>query len=182
MIDGTGAPPLERAAVVIRADRITCVGECPLPSGAEIIDALGKYIIPRLVDAHVHYDQTGWVDGRPDVVDVTDRFPYAEVITELRTNPGRFHRSYLCSGVTGVFDVGGYPWDWDHRDVAERSTAAPHYAAAGPLLTTVPRLVEIPPGDQVNIFMADEEAVRSGVRMLADNKTDAVKVWGLEIP
>src|SRR5882672_10929811 len=63
LIDGTGAAPVENAAVVIRGGRIVQVGKAgavTVPSGARVIDAHGKWIIPGIVDAHVHYGQTGW--------------------------------------------------------------------------------------------------------------------------
>src|SRR5262249_25112547 len=80
---------------------------CRIRDGAERVDATGLYVTPGLVDAHVHFCQTGWADGRPDAMDVRDRHPYEEVEAGLRLHPERFLRAYLCSGVTAVFDVGG---------------------------------------------------------------------------
>ncbi|MBZ9628118.1 amidohydrolase family protein [Psychroflexus sp. CAK1W] len=165
VIDGTGIDPLENATVVIVDKKITCVGKCETPKGAKIIDVKGKYIIPGLVDAHVHYDGDGSADPRPN-----------------RNDPERFHRSYLCSGITAVFDTGGPIWTLDLRDDAEGSTAAPHIVAAGPLLTTTPNLSEEPDVRRLNVHMDSEEAARFGVRMLSWLDSDAVKVWGLEIP
>src|SRR5437764_340895 len=69
LVDGTGASPVRDAVVVMRESRIACAGPraaCPLPPDADTVDATGKWIIPGLIDAHVHFSQTGWVDGRPD--------------------------------------------------------------------------------------------------------------------
>jgi len=82
LLDGTGAAPVADAVVVVRAGRIACAGSrrtCPVPSGARRIDARGGWLIPGLIDAHVHFSQTGWFDGRPDAADVRDQFPYPEV-------------------------------------------------------------------------------------------------------
>jgi len=98
--------------VVIREGRIACAGRraaCPVPKGAEVLDVRGSWVTPGLIDAHVHFGQTGWADGRPDSLDLRDRYPYEQVQAGLREHPERFFRSYLCSGVTAVFDVGGYP-------------------------------------------------------------------------
>jgi imidazolonepropionase-like amidohydrolase len=57
VIDGTGAAPLPDAVVAGAGERITCVGRpasCPIPSGASILDASGKWIVPGLIDTHVH--------------------------------------------------------------------------------------------------------------------------------
>src|SRR4051812_17498083 len=63
--------PIPNANVVIRSGRITCAGtptQCPRPAGSQLVDLTGSYIGPGLIDAHVHYSQTGWVDGRPDAI------------------------------------------------------------------------------------------------------------------
>lgn len=55
--DGTGRGPVPNAVTVLRRDRILCagaVGECTIPSGARVIDAHGQYLIPGLIDSHVH--------------------------------------------------------------------------------------------------------------------------------
>ena len=137
VIDGTGAAPLRNATVVMRNGRIACVGQCEVGADVHTIDARGKWIIPGLIDAHMHYSQTGWADGRPDAEDVRDRFPYDSTVMALEAHPERFFRSYLCAGVTGTFDVGGYPWTWTLRNRAEANNAAPRVAAAGPLLSTI---------------------------------------------
>jgi imidazolonepropionase-like amidohydrolase len=139
-------------------------------------DASGLWLTPGLVDAHVHFSQTGWADGRPDSLDLRGQFPYDAVQAGLRTHPQRFFRSYLCSGVTAVFDVGGYPWTWALRQRAETDTLAPHVAAAGPLLSTLDHWLNLPAERQF-IHLADPKAAREGVRYLAAQRADAVKVW-----
>ena len=80
LIDGTGAPPVANAAILIENGRIQQIGkqgELNIPAGARVIQANGKYIIPGLIDSHVHYDMP-WL-----------------------------HRLYLANGVTTVRDLGG---------------------------------------------------------------------------
>lgn len=184
LVDGTGAEPVADAVVVMRDGRIACAGtraSCPIADDVEVVDAAGRWIVPGLIDAHVHYSQTGWADGRPDALDVRDRFPYDATMAEQRANPERYHRAYLCSGVTAVFDVGGYPWTWALRDDAARSLAAPHVAAAGPLLSTVDYWLNVP-GERQFIHMADLAATRAGARYLSAHGTDAIKIWFLVGP
>ena len=178
VVDGTGAPPRVNATVVMRGGRIECVGDCPLAEDVERIDARGRWIVPGLVDAHVHYSQTGWADGRPDALDVRARFPYDSTVAVLERNPERFFRSQLCAGVTATFDVGGYPWTWMLRQRAEASTAAPHVAAAGPLLSTLDHWLNLPAARQF-IFTANDSATRAGARMIVRHGSDAIKVWYL---
>lgn len=184
LVDGTGAVPVPDAAVVVRGGKIDCAGtraQCPVPDGVEAVDLKGQWIAPGVVDAHVHFSQTGWVDGRPDAFDVRDRHPYEKVQAGLRANPERFLRSYLCSGVTAVFDVGGFPWTWDLRARAEVDTRAPHVAAAGPLLSTLDAWLGLP-GEKQFLYLSDEKAAREGVRYLTAHGTDATKVWFINAP
>ena len=58
LIDGTGRPQLEDAAVLFKDGRIQEVGkrgEVTVPRGAQVIDAKGKTILPGLIDGHCHY-------------------------------------------------------------------------------------------------------------------------------
>lgn len=40
--------------LVVRGNRITCVGRCQVPAGARVFNAGGKTIIPGLIDVHSH--------------------------------------------------------------------------------------------------------------------------------
>jgi len=80
LIDVTGGPAIPNSSILIEGNRITRIGssdEVARPAGARVLNAQGKYIIPGLVDMHVHY-------GSPWI-----------------------HRLYLANGVTTVRDMGG---------------------------------------------------------------------------
>ncbi len=180
LLDGTGASPIANATVVMRDGKIECAGrDCLVPKGAEIVDAKGLWITPGVVDAHVHFSQTGWADGRPDSLDVRDRYPYDRVSAGLKAHPERFFRSQLCSGITAVFDVGGYPWTvaMAHNPGGR----APHVAAAGPLLSTLDHWLNLPAERQFMV-LKDAETARVGVSYLSSIGSDAVKVWYIVSP
>ena len=184
LIDGTGAPPVRDAVVVLREGRIENAGprsRVPVPAGVDTIDARGLWVLPGLVDAHVHYSQTGWADGRPDALDLRAEHPYEATEARLRAHPEAFHRAWLASGVTAVFDVGGYAWTMRMRDDAERSTEAPHVSAAGPLLSTLDHWLNLPAERQF-ILLRDSTSARDGVRYLKSIGSDAVKVWFINRP
>jgi len=179
LIDGTGRPRVADAVVLVRGGKIECAGSrsaCPVPDGVAVTDLTGAFLTPGLVDSHVHFAQTGWADGRPDAFDVRATHPYDEVESALRAHPQRFFRSYLCSGVTAVFDVGGYPWSLELPARTETDFLAPHVAAAGPLLSTIDFWLNVPAERQF-IFLKDEDAARTGVHYLASRGAQAVKVW-----
>jgi imidazolonepropionase-like amidohydrolase len=183
LVDGTGAAPVADAVVLLRDGRIDCAGPrdaCPVPEGVDTVDLAGHWVTPGLVDAHVHFSQTGWAGGRPDALDVRGRYPYAQVVAGLEAHPERFFRSWLCSGVTAVFDVGGYPWTLDLPARAESDTRAPRVAAAGPLLSTWDFWLNLPAERQF-VYLTDAAAARQGVDYLADRGADAVKVWYIPV-
>jgi imidazolonepropionase-like amidohydrolase len=88
VIDGTGAVPTPDSTVLIRGGRVTAVypsATRPAPSGATVEDLTGKWIIPGLIDAHVHIQS-----GSGDVA------RYRELLSRL-----------LLNGVTGLRDMAG---------------------------------------------------------------------------
>jgi imidazolonepropionase-like amidohydrolase len=181
LVDGTGAAPVANATIVLRGGKIDCAGRCAIPGGVTVVDGRGSWVTPGLVDAHVHFSQTGWADGRPDALDVRDKHPYEEVEADLKEHPDRFFRSELCSGVTSVFDVGGYPWTvaMAHR---ERDDArAPHVVAAGPLLSTLDHWLNLPAERQF-MLLKDAESARIEVAYLKSIGAGAVKVWYIVRP
>ncbi len=60
VIDGTGHAPLRDAVVVMREGRFVAVGkrgQVAIPADARRIDAQGKWLVPGLIDMHVHLDE-----------------------------------------------------------------------------------------------------------------------------
>ena len=57
LIDGTGAAPVEDAAVLIAGDRVAVVGHADavqVPQDAEVIDASGRTVMPGIIEGHAH--------------------------------------------------------------------------------------------------------------------------------
>ena len=184
LLDGRGGAPVANSVVLVKDGKIECAGTraaCPVPRGARVTDLRGSWITPGIVDAHVHFSQTGWADGRPDALDVREQWPYEKTEAELEAHPERFFRTYLCSGVTAVFDVGGYAWTTRLWRRADADPLAPHVAAAGPLLSTLDHWLNLPAERQF-IALTDEGAARSGVRYLSAIGARAVKVWYIVTP
>jgi imidazolonepropionase-like amidohydrolase len=58
LIDGNGGAPLQNAVVLIKGNRIVRVGskgKVKYAKSVKTIDATGKYVLPGLIDMHVHY-------------------------------------------------------------------------------------------------------------------------------
>lgn len=88
VIDGRGGSPLPDHTIVIRDQRIEAVQPdgIPLPAGGRRIDLRGRWIIPGLIDSHVH------LKSRP-----RDPGLMEQVLASVLTR----------SGVTTVRDMGG---------------------------------------------------------------------------
>ena len=56
LIDGTGRPAVPNAWVLVEGDRITrvAVREIEAPRDSRRIDGSGKFLIPGLMDMHIH--------------------------------------------------------------------------------------------------------------------------------
>ena len=87
VIDGTGAAGRPGMTIVVRDRRIESImpASRPLPAGTRATDMSGKFVIPGLVDAHVHLG--------------TQQRPPGLMATVLR--------SVFMGGVTSVRDMGG---------------------------------------------------------------------------
>jgi imidazolonepropionase-like amidohydrolase len=184
LFDGTGSDPIENSVVVVKDGKIDCVGtedDCTTPSGAEVIDVTGKFITPGLVDAHVHFFQTAFFDSRPDALDLRETYPFMEVAAYQKQHPQRYYDAYLCSGVTGVYDVGGFTWTVDFQESAERKPDAPHVAAAGPLITPSTLDLFNTPSDKVLVNLDEEETGRKTVQYLSALGSTGIKMWQLNI-
>lgn len=58
LLDGTGAAPRPNVTILVKAGRIARIGPAgsiPIPADATVIPAGGKFLLPGLIDAHVHY-------------------------------------------------------------------------------------------------------------------------------
>jgi imidazolonepropionase-like amidohydrolase len=184
VITGTGSPSIRNGAIVIEGGRIREVGprnEVRVPNNAQVIDARGKWVIPGLIDAHVHFSQSGGIYTRPDVIDLRSRRPYAKEVEWIKQRLLYTFERYLASGVTGVVDVGGPNWNFDVREIASRTAKAPRVAVAGPLISTF-----LPPTtstDDPDIVKPDSPTqARDMVRRQLERRPDLIKLWWIRRP
>lgn len=183
LFDGAGNK-LENSVVIVKDGKIEDIGSenIAIPEDAEVNNISGKFITPGIVDAHVHFFQTGFFDARPDVLDLRDSLSYSNVITYQRYNPERYYEAYLRSGVTAVYDVGGMPWSIQLQQSAEKDLKAPHVAASGPLITPVPEeYISIfnYPVEKVMVHLGSGSIGRDVVAYCSDLGSTGIKIWGM---
>ncbi len=148
LIDGTGAPPLSNAVVLIEGSRISeigTMGQVVYPSGARIIDARGKFILPGLINGHVHYkDWSG----------------------EL----------YLAHGVTTVVDLGNVT-EWilaQKEGIAKGKIRGPRILASGNAIHGPFRENDFRRRHHTEVTSADE--ARRETRKLISQGVDVIKL------
>lgn len=170
LVDGTGAAPLSDAVVLVRDRRIELVEEglesVETPEGYDVIDAGGGFIIPGLIDGHVHVSRTVLKIELPSL---------ASRLDEEALLP------FLQAGFTTLRDVGTAtivvePLRLQVDSMTARGLA-PTVVWAGPLITapggypiSVPRYAA---GGQEIDSAQDGEAL---VDRLADNGARLIKL------
>ena len=170
--------------IIISGKRIKTVGPAkstPVPEGAIIIDGKGKWVIPGLIDAHVHFFQSGNLYTRPDAADLTKWVPYEKEVARNKARLPTTFKVWLASGVTSVVDVGGPFWNFEVRDLALKSTAAPRIAVAGPLISMVDR-PQLDLGDPPIIKITTPAAARELVQRQLAHNPDFIKIWFIYRP
>lgn len=185
IFDGNGNI-IYNGIIVVKDGIIEKIGDesTPIPGNSNITNLVGKYITPGLVDAHVHFFQTGFFDSRPDAFDIRDSIDYVVLQEYLSKNPEPYFETYLRSGVTAVYDVGGFPWSLSLSKLSADNINAPYAEATGPLLTPVP-------SEYLSTFNTSHDTVlhtlissEQGIRIVKKNHesgANGIKIWSLNL-
>jgi imidazolonepropionase-like amidohydrolase len=126
VVDGTGAPPLRDATVVLSDGRIESVTTSAVPRGDDDHDLPGHTVLPGFVDAHAHLVFTGGDDPLADVLAASD--------DDLAEVAARNAAAALAAGVTTVRDCGsrGLVMQRLRDDIAAGRRPGPRLLVAGP--------------------------------------------------
>lgn len=144
-----------------KISRIASTEDLSLASSNTIIDGTGKYLIPGLWDAHVH-------------------FAYIESLAP------RMFDLFLAYGITSVRDTGGkleFVKKW--KDKAEANPqAAPRVKIAGPLLDGMPNVYDgsTPRRPELSVGMASVEELEAQIRILHEQGVDLLKAYEMLTP
>ena len=137
LIDGTGAAPIPDACVVIRNETIEAVGkegDVAIPDGAEIIDINGRTILPGLIDAHYHDEDSDTLTSLylgNGVTSVRDPGEWIESYAALRASGKTLPRLFLAGPHLDRYPP-AYPEDsWIVSDPEEARIAVNTLAAQG---------------------------------------------------
>lgn len=154
----------EKQTVILKdgkIHKIVASSEIQLSPQNKIVEGKGKYLIPGLWDAHVH-------------------FAYIEELA-----PSMFDL-FLAYGITSVRDTGGeieFVKEWKDKALAN-PTEAPRVKIAGPLLDGMPNVYDgsTPQRPPLSVGLGSVEAVENMVNDLVEKDVDLLKAYEMLTP
>ena len=132
LIDGYGGTPLTDAVLAVKDDIILFAGKAEgysYPDKAEIIDLLGKTIIPGLIDCHIHMDLHG-------MSDTNDENYVEDKLRAIRT--ARNMEKTLQQGITTIRNAGSV----NHIDFAVKAAVKDGWCM-GPRIITSGQIISM---------------------------------------
>ena len=162
LIDGTGAEPLTNASVLVIGDRIAQISPSKIkaPRGAEVIDGKGKFLMPGLINSHLHLP-----GGRAGTGN-------RQLVMNVDLGTQAMH-AMLYVGITSIYDSGNHDnYVFKMRDDEQAGRIL------GPRLFTTGRLLTHPKGYQCcsgGIQVADYDSSIAEVDALLARKPDMIK-------
>lgn len=141
LIDGNGGKPIADAVIIVRGGKIAAAGPAAItsvPADADVVDVAHRWITPGLIDAHVHFFESGKHDAKyAGGGGATATAQYAEQVAWMKHRAPYTLQRYLCAGVTSAISLGGPSFELAMKHLAgQHPAAAPTvYVATGPITT-----------------------------------------------
>jgi len=156
VIDATGSAPQPDMTVLLTDRHIETIGSSTaisIPPGAQILDATGKFLIPGLVDMHLHLTGAGEPSGSREF----------------------FIPLLLANGITTVRDMGGYfeslvPL---RKEIEEGKRLGPQIFFSGPYLDGNP------PSFQPSLVVTNPAEASKDIHSLVEHGVDFIKVQSI---
>ena len=148
IIDGTGAPAIERGRIVIEGNRIVSAGPAgnvEAPANAERIDLAGRTVLPGLIDLHFHIE-----------------------------NDPKLALRQLSNGVTSFRD----PGQWQEKFTGLRRMIAEDRLPGPRIFTTGPHIDgENPAYPADSVVARDAEEARQFAERAVRQGANAIKIY-----
>jgi imidazolonepropionase-like amidohydrolase len=180
LVDGTGAPAVANAALVIENGLITYAGpaaEAPATPDARVIDAKGGTIMPGLIEAHIHLTYFNVTE----LQDLDIKFPVEYVTLQSAVNAKTAlecgYTSARSGGCLHNIDV------WMKKAIEEDMIPGPRLSACGREICGAGGLMDWNPdyrriGMEGIVFIVNgPEQARTAVRKLVKDGIEWVKTY-----
>jgi imidazolonepropionase-like amidohydrolase len=169
LIDGTGRDPMDGSVIAIRAGKILYAGAASgwIEAAGEslILDLQGQFVLPGLIDAHVHLSGSGEADSQFYA-------PTGQMALKILRNA----QKNLAAGITTVRDLGGWSeLEFDVRRAIQRGEfAGPRMCLAGRFIS----ITEAGADYYVGMYRVADgvDEVRKAVREQVKHGADVIKM------
>jgi imidazolonepropionase-like amidohydrolase len=169
LIDGTGRDPMDGSVIAIRAGKILYAGAASgwIEAAGEslILDLQGQFVLPGLIDAHVHLSGSGEADSQFYA-------PTGQMALKILSNA----QKNLAAGITTVRDLGGWSeLEFDVRRAIQRGEfAGPRMCLAGRFIS----ITEAGADYYVGMYRVADgvDEVRKAVREQVKHGADVIKM------
>lgn len=170
---------INNSTLLIENGRIAKIGKngsIEVTEGTKKIDGTNKWLIPGLIDAHIHLFQSGGLYTRPDAINLKKYRSYEDEIAWVKENAPDLLKRYLSCGITSVIDIGGPIYNLSLRKEWEASPNTPNIFITGPLASTYqPAAFQIENPPIIKVRTGEEG--REVVRQQLPYKPDFIKIW-----
>lgn len=178
ILDGSEAmKPTAPMTILVENGRIKAIErDCAIPAGSEVVDLEGRYLMPGLINAHVHLPAT----GKPEKKE-TDAVKRVKMLTStalaralVRVVCEKSAKTQLMSGVTTIRTVGGIT-NFDSQ-VRDRILAG---KTIGPRMLVADMAISVPGGHMAGALAYAAESVeeaRQDVLLVMKEKPDLIKI------
>ena len=179
LLDGTkNMAPIEHTDVVTDGDKIVFIGKAEIGAGDRVFDLNGKYLMPGLINLHVHLPAGGKPQKKPLKATLLSKIALSSAV--MRNFTLKMCHSYamqgLMSGVTTIRTVGGL----DNIDTKLRDKINSG-ALEGPRILASDFAIGVPGGHMVGSVARAAETVDDAVGMVDELKTHNVDLIKLMI-
>ncbi|MBQ0732781.1 amidohydrolase family protein [Aquimarina celericrescens] len=179
IIDVTTGKIKPKQHLLIEGDKIVTISSKKItPKETAIrIDGTDRYVMPGMIDTHIHFFQTGGLYTRPDALDLKHIVSYEDEIQFAKDMVPDSFKRYLRLGITSVMDVGGPFYNFHIRDSIAKSNLSPNVYVTGPLFSpyqpeAFSKLKDIP----IEKITTIEHATALFNKMLPF-RPDFIKIW-----
>jgi imidazolonepropionase-like amidohydrolase len=172
ILDGMGGR-IERGRITIAGNRIVEVGDDrgTLPKDVPVTDLSGLYVIPGLIDSHIHLGGSGGGSASPD------EFVPSRLVRDTQV--------YLAMGITTIVSMTDHLEDTERlrSEVAFGNMRAPRVFLSGPGLTAPhghpAKMFSFLPGlaNYMTRQVDSPESAEKAVRDLAAMRADFIKLY-----
>lgn len=168
----------EGKTLIVSQGKITAItdGREPLPSDCKVVDLKGGYLLPGMINLHVHIPATGEpkdkpIDPNERACEMTANDEAREMLKQLYI---RCSQTDLYSGVTTIRTVGGIEnYDaWLRDEINSGKVIGPRVLASN-------KAISVPGGHMAGFFAYEAtspEMASDLVREIAKGKPDLIKL------